>query len=80
MFQKLRSYVDNNDFEMNITNSYINLNNYEEITTLTDTIIGIRYNQNHYLTIKGKNLSIKKLLNQELLLTGEILDIHFYIS
>ena len=78
MFDKIRSYVDRKTFEIHIINNYININNFDEILTLTDSIITIKYNDNYHITIKGKDLSIKKLLDNEILISGKVEDIHFY--
>ena len=78
MFDKIRSYVDKKIFEIHIFNNSININNYDEIITLTDSIITIKYNDISHVTIKGKNLSIKRLLDNEILIEGKVEDIHFY--
>ena len=78
MFQRLRSYIEPKEFEFQYSFSKIYFNNYDEICTLTDSIVDIKYQDHHFITIKGENLSIKKLLDKELLLQGKIKDIHFY--
>ena len=61
---------------MNIYNDFIDVDNYDEILTLTDNLIVLRCN-NQDIYIKGSNLSIKKLVDNEMLINGIIGDISF---
>lgn len=77
MFDKLRSYVDKKELEINVFRNNIHIVNYDEIITLTDSVVTIKYGDKYHITIKGNALSIKKLLDNELLLKGKVEDIHF---
>ncbi|MGN0973478.1 MAG: YabP/YqfC family sporulation protein [Bacilli bacterium] len=76
MFKRLSGYINNKEFKINIYNNLINIDNYDEIVTLTDNLIIIRYDKN-YVYIKGNNLSIRRLLDNELLIDGNIGAINF---
>lgn len=76
MFKRLSGYINNKEFKINIYNNLINIDNYDEIVTLTDNLIVIRYDKN-YVYIKGNNLSIRRLLDNELLIDGNIGAINF---
>lgn len=76
MFKRLSGYINNKEFKINIYNNLINIDNYDEIVTLTDNLIVIRYDKN-YVYIKGNKLSIRRLLDNELLIDGNIGAINF---
>ena len=76
MFKRLSGYINNKEFKINIYNNLINIDNYDEIVTLTDNLIIIRYDK-YYVYIKGNNLSIRRLLDNELLIDGNIGAINF---
>lgn len=61
---------------MSIYNDLIDIDNYNEIITLTDNLIVIE-SDNKLVYIKGRNLSIKKLMDNEILINGVIGDISF---
>ena len=71
MFEGISSYIKDNEFRINIYHNKINIVNFIEINTLGETRVSIKYNRGN-IVIKGKNLLVKKLLNNELLLTGEV--------
>ena len=71
MFDKLRNYVINNDLEIHFINNKINIVNYDEIILMEQDRISIIKN-NIIVVIKGNNLSLSKLLDKELLITGNI--------
>lgn len=76
MFKRLSGYINNKEFHMHLYHNLINIDNYDEIETLTDRLIIIRY-EGKFVSIKGENLSIRKLLDRELLIDGNIGDISF---
>ena len=71
MFNGITSYIKDNDFRINIYHNKINIVNYEEIISLQGTRVSIKYRDGN-VVINGKNLLVKKLLDKELLLTGNI--------
>ena len=76
MFKRLSNYINNKEFHIHIYNNLLNVDNYDEIITLTDDLIILRYNTK-FVYIKGKDLSINKLLDKEMLISGYIGDISF---
>ncbi len=71
MYQELRNYINNSDFKIVYTKKYLNIINYIKIIILEDEKIDVLV-PNNILKIKGKNLKLKRLLNNELLIIGEI--------
>lgn len=76
MLDNLRSYVLEDKFKITIFINKIDIQNYKEIDHFDDTQIIVRYNRGHVI-IKGENLTISKLLNDELLIIGKIKNILF---
>lgn len=65
------TYIDNKEFQMIFLKNRINIINYKEIIVVEDTRISLRYEKG-MVVILGKQLTINKLLEEELLITGEI--------
>ncbi len=76
MLNNLRTYILEDEFKITIFNNKIDILNYIEIDHFDDTKIIVRYNKGH-IVIKGENLTISKLLNDELLILGQIKSINF---
>ncbi len=68
---KLRSYILEEEFRINILDNKINIVNYTKIGNITENNIDI-YNEETKIIIKGKNLVISKLVDNEMLITGII--------
>ncbi|MFV0275011.1 MAG: YabP/YqfC family sporulation protein [Bacilli bacterium] len=64
-------FFEENSFKIYITKTLLNLINYDEILHFSDTKIIILIN-NQNLVIKGENLVISKLLENEILVNGEV--------
>lgn len=69
MLKNIVQYVKNDDFYINIWKNKINIVNFKEIVILEENKIVIMSPSNKII-IKGSNLSINKLLEDELLITG----------
>jgi len=76
MINSLRNYLNDNAFRINFTDRMINIINYIEVITLEDNRISIRY-CNGMLIIKGKDLSVNKMMDDEILITGVIKSVEF---
>ena len=74
--KKIREYVRESDFKMLIKNNNIDIENYTKIIDITDTKIEI-LNDDIKIKILGKNLTINKLLNNEILIIGKYNNILF---
>lgn len=76
MLKSINKFIKNNDFSINILNNLININNFLDITILESNKIVLEI-PNGYLRIFGDNLVIKKLLDNEILITGIINSLEF---
>lgn len=71
MLNRLKDYINDDSFKINIYKNKINIVNYLDIITLEDNRISLKY-QEGMIIIKGNNLSVNKLLDNEILITGAI--------
>ncbi|MDD3453166.1 MAG: YabP/YqfC family sporulation protein [Bacilli bacterium] len=68
---KFREYILEQEFKIIILNNKINIVNYDKIDHFDFNKIIVRYMKERII-INGDNLVISKLLNDELLITGNI--------
>lgn len=71
MLDNLRGYINDNSWRINIYDKKVNIVNYVDIIILEDNRISVKY-QNGIIIIRGNNLSVNKLLENEMLVTGDI--------
>ena len=76
MLKSINKYIKNNDFSVNILENYININNFLDITILESNKIVFEIPKG-YLRIFGDNLVIKRLLDNEVIITGIINSLEF---
>lgn len=76
MLKNLRSYILENKFRVYIYENNIDIINYKEIEHFDDKIIIVRYEKG-IMTVKGENIIITKLLDDEILINGIIRNIEF---
>ena len=76
MLNHLRTYILENEFKITILMGRIDIVNYLEIDHFDDVKIIVRFT-NGLVIIKGEDLTISKLLNDELLILGHIKNIEF---
>ncbi len=76
MLKDLRNYILEKDFRINIVDGKIDIVNYKTIDHFDDKRIIIEY-ENGVITVKGQNLIISKLLNDEVLISGSIEVVEF---
>lgn len=69
MFKGIIDYVKNEEFSINIKKNKINIVNFNEIVILEENKIVIM-SPIGKIVIKGSNLSINKLLEDEILIAG----------
>ena len=72
----IRSYILESDTKITIINNKINITNYIDIGHFDDNKI-IDKLKNKNIIIKGENLVVSKLLDSEILITGEFYNIEF---
>lgn len=70
-YNYLRNFLNPVDFHIDIYNKLIHITNYEKILTLLSNKIIIK-TKNQKVTLEGKNFSLKKLADKELLILGEL--------
>ena len=72
----IRKYILEEDFKLILMQNKLNIINYIELIDFNDYEIKIKY-INGFLLINGNNLILKKILNDELLIEGNINKIEF---
>lgn len=78
LMQRLTDYVLEKEFELRFFNNKLNIVNYMEIANFSNDAITIKYNKGMVL-IKGKNLVVSRLMNDEILISGNINAIEFEV-
>lgn len=71
LIDNFREYMINNEFVINIYQDKINIINYTSIGAIEDTKIVVN-GSNKNVLISGEKLALKKLLNDEILISGVI--------
>lgn len=71
MLKEINNYINEKEFRINIYKNKINIINYTKIISLEDTFISVLTN-NKKIIVKGKNLILLKILENELLIKGEL--------
>ena len=74
LINKLDRYLNENDYKIIIKENYVNIINYDEIIDFNLNNISVKYN-NKVIIIEGNNLTISKLVKDEVLIFGEITSI-----
>lgn len=72
----LKNYIEDNNFRFSYINNQLDINNYLKINYMEDSKISLNYKEGN-IVIKGNNLRIKKLLDYEILIIGNIENIEF---
>ena len=62
------------EFKIIIYNNKINIINYDDISSITEDEIYLNYKEG-LIKIKGKMLSINKMIDHEILISGEIKEV-----
>lgn len=71
VFDNIDKYLKGLDYKITILNNKINIDNYLEIIDFSPEIIKIRH-KNGITIIKGKNLFVSKMVDNEVLIEGDI--------
>jgi len=74
VINNIRSFLLEDDFEIRIFKNKVNIVNYNSIGHFDSNKIIIYYDAGS-IAIKGENLAVSKLLKDEVLITGIILNI-----
>ncbi len=71
LIRLLDNYVTDKNFSMIYRDNRLDIINYSEILDFSSTIISVRY-QNQIFHIEGNNLVITKMMEEEILIGGNI--------
>lgn len=71
MINKIKEYINDNKFKIKYVDNSINIVNYDNILEVKDNIVSF-IKDNKLINIKGSNLKLNKLLDNEVLITGII--------
>ena len=71
MLDRLTSYINDNTFRFTVYENTIHVINYKRILILEEDRISFQ-SKNQKIKIEGEGLILKKILNQEMLITGKI--------
>ena len=71
MIDKIRDYIRDDEFRLTIFKDRLHIINYFEILTFSNKHISVDTGDN-LIVIKGENLILNKLLDNEILITGKI--------
>lgn len=74
LINKIDRYLESKNYEIIIKENKVNIINFKEIIDFTTDKISLRC-ENKIITIEGKNLIISKMLDEEILIIGIILNI-----
>lgn len=72
----IRSYVKESELKITILEDKINIVNYKDIGHFDSNKIVIKV-ENREVIVKGENLVVSKLMNDEILITGKYTNIEF---
>lgn len=71
LIRKIDNYINDRSIKIISSNNYVNITNYNKILDFNSNNIDIELN-NYNLLIKGNNLVINKMYDNELLIKGKI--------
>ena len=71
MIKELINYIKDDKFKIVYVNNALNVNNYDKILEIKDDMITLE-KENKIILIRGSNLKLNKLLDNEILITGLI--------
>ena len=71
MLDRLNNYIEDKKFKLIYEDNLIDIINYTRLITIENNYVSL-YINNKKIIIKGKKLILKKLLDNELLLNGEV--------
>lgn len=74
MLKEINNYINDKSFKLNLYKDKLNIVNYKKILSLEDNYISILLDKEKMI-IKGNNLTLVKILDNELLIKGEIKNI-----
>lgn len=76
MLTRIRNYILDEEFKINVFQNKINIKNYKDINHFDDKRIEVLFEKGN-VEISGNELVIEKLLDDEILISGLINKIEF---
>lgn len=74
MFNRLKEYINDNEFRLTVFSDRVHVMNFLNIVSLEEERISFLTSKGRVI-IKGKNLCLNKLLDDEVLISGTIMNI-----
>ena len=74
MLNRLKEYINDNEFRLTVFDDRVHVINFLNIVSLEEERISFITNKGRVI-IKGKNLCLNKLLDDEVLISGTIMNI-----
>ena len=74
IIKNVRDFILEDEFELKILEGRINIVNYTSIGHFDNSKVIIYYEKGEII-IKGENLTVNKLMNDEVLITGKVVNI-----
>ncbi len=76
LLRKVDNYINDNNFSIFYKNNSLDVINYTKILDFSSTLISFEYKNKSYY-VEGENLVISKMMEEEILITGNISKITF---
>ena len=70
LFDNVKNFIGENKFRLIVYKDKVDIVNYDSIKEIGATEVRIQADKN--ISVEGKNLKLNKLLNKEVLITGDI--------
>lgn len=74
MLSSINKIIKNDEFTINMWSKFVCINNFTAIITLESNNV-VLLNKDKRIVINGNNISINKLLDNEILLSGDVTSI-----
>ena len=74
IMDRIDNYLYDREYRIIIKENYVNIINYDEIVDFNLNKISVKY-KNKKITVEGINLAINKMVEDEVLITGNITNI-----
>lgn len=79
MLRKIKEYINDNEFRLTVFTDRIYVMNYLKIISLEDERISFLTDKGRVI-IKGENLCLNKLLDDEILISGIVSNIEVFFN
>ena len=76
LMNDVRNFIVDNEFQIVVKNHFVDIQNFDLIDTINESTV-IVTKEKKKIKIKGKSLTVNKLLSDELSIKGKILEITF---